>query len=310
MTRLTRYSWFTLAFNLAVILLGALVRATGSGAGCGRSWPTCQGEVIPDLAGATAVEYTHRAASGIALVLVAVLVAWTWRSIPKGEPARTGAVLALASIIGESLIGAMIVLAEWVAEDASTARVVAVPLHLVNTLFLLAALTLTTLIGVAASGWIDRPFPGFFVLVNRVIPSVGLPHWTGSRDGTLYQRTVVGIDGRPVVDPADVYRQVERQPIGTPVTYELRHGSATETLAIASSVFSRTDYWTVFGTYLCTGLFYLILGLLGITLAAVLGGAVMMFLDHSKIEESAKSVQPPAVNLSQDGLEYKVAAKQ
>jgi heme A synthase len=143
-TRLTRYSWFTLAFNLAVILLGALVRATGSGAGCGRSWPTCQGEVIPDLAGATAVEYTHRAASGIALVLVAVLVAWTWRSIPKGEPARTGAVLALASIIGESLIGAMIVLAEWVAEDASTARVVAVPLHLVNTLFLLAALTLTS----------------------------------------------------------------------------------------------------------------------------------------------------------------------
>jgi heme A synthase len=143
-TRLTRYSWFTLAFSLAVIMLGALVRATGSGAGCGRSWPTCQGEVIPDLAGATAVEYTHRAASGIALVLVAVLVAWTWRSIPKGEPARTGAVLALASIIGESLIGAMIVLAEWVAEDASTARVVAVPLHLVNTLFLLAALTLTS----------------------------------------------------------------------------------------------------------------------------------------------------------------------
>ncbi len=127
----------------------------------------------------------------------------------------------------------------------------------------LAALTLTTLIGVAASGWIDRPFPGFFVLVNRVIPSVGLPHWTGSRDGTLYQRTVVGVDGRPVADAAEVYRQVERQPIGAPVTYELRHGSATETLAIASSVFSRTDYWTVFGTYLCTGVVYLMLGLLG-----------------------------------------------
>lgn len=143
MTRITRYAWFTLIFNVGVILLGALVRATGSGAGCGRSWPTCQGEVMPELSGATAVEFTHRAASGIALALVAVLVAWTWRAVAKGEPARTGAVLSLAAIVGEALIGAMIVLAEWVAEDVSIARVVAVPLHLVNTLFLLAALTLT-----------------------------------------------------------------------------------------------------------------------------------------------------------------------
>jgi len=66
-----------------------------------------------------------------------------WRRVDRGEPARVGAVLSLASIVGEALIGAMIVLAEWVADDASLARVVAVPLHLVNTLFLLAALTLT-----------------------------------------------------------------------------------------------------------------------------------------------------------------------
>ena len=143
MTRITRYAWFTLAFNVGVILLGAVVRATGSGAGCGRSWPTCQGEVLPELSGATAVEFTHRAASGIALILVAVLVIWTWRVVPRGEPARTCAMLSLAAIVGEALIGAMIVLAEWVAEDTSTARVMAVPLHLVNTLFLLAALTLT-----------------------------------------------------------------------------------------------------------------------------------------------------------------------
>ncbi|MGH8871615.1 MAG: COX15/CtaA family protein, partial [Acidimicrobiia bacterium] len=91
----------------------------------------------------TVIEYTHRVVSGVALVLVAVLVVWVWRRVPAGEPARTGAVLSLASIVGEALIGAMIVLAEWVADDASPARVIAVPLHLVNTLFLLAALTLT-----------------------------------------------------------------------------------------------------------------------------------------------------------------------
>lgn len=141
--RIARYAWFTLVFNVGVILLGALVRATGSGAGCGTSWPICQGEVVPRLSGATAVEFTHRAASGVALVLVAVLVVWVWRRVPSGEPARTGAGLSLAAILGEALIGAMIVLAEWVAEDTSLARVVAVPLHLVNTLFLLAALSLT-----------------------------------------------------------------------------------------------------------------------------------------------------------------------
>lgn len=143
MTRLARYAWFVLVFNVGVILVGATVRATGSGAGCGPSWPTCRGEVVPELEGATAVEFTHRMVSGIALVLVLILVAWVWRRSPKGHPARLGALLAGIAIVVEALIGAAIVLAEWVAHDASIARAVSVPLHLVNTLLLLAALTLT-----------------------------------------------------------------------------------------------------------------------------------------------------------------------
>jgi heme A synthase len=138
-----RYAWFVLGFNVVVILLGALVRATGSGAGCGRSWPTCDGQIVPELQGATAIEFTHRAVSGIALGLVLVLVWMVWRKTHKGHPARAGAVLSIVAIVGEALIGAMIVLADWVADDASMARAVSVPLHLVNTLFLLAALTLT-----------------------------------------------------------------------------------------------------------------------------------------------------------------------
>lgn len=130
-------------FNVGVIALGALVRATGSGAGCGRSWPTCQGEILPPLEGATAIEFAHRATSGVALALVFALAVLAWRRYQPGAPARTGAVLSVVAIIGEAAIGAMIVLAEWVAEDASLARAIAVPLHLVNTLFLLAALALT-----------------------------------------------------------------------------------------------------------------------------------------------------------------------
>jgi heme A synthase len=99
--------------------------------------------VVPSLEGATAVEFAHRTVSGFALIMVVVLVVWVWRSLNKGQPARLGALLALVAIIGEALIGAVIVLAEWVADDASVARAVAVPLHLVNTLFLLAALALT-----------------------------------------------------------------------------------------------------------------------------------------------------------------------
>lgn len=143
MAKLVRFAWFVLGFNIVVILVGALVRATGSGAGCGPSWPTCHGELIPQLEGATAIEFTHRGVSGIALVLVFVLAFVVWRKTDEGHPARTGAALSCVAIVGEALIGAMIVLAEWVAEDASVARAVSVPLHLVNTLFLLAALALT-----------------------------------------------------------------------------------------------------------------------------------------------------------------------
>jgi heme A synthase len=95
------------------------------------------------LDGATAIEFTHRAASGIALIMVFVLVLLVWRNTSRGHPARTGAVLSAVAIVGEALIGAMIVMAEWVADDVSLARAISVPLHLVNTLFLLAALALT-----------------------------------------------------------------------------------------------------------------------------------------------------------------------
>jgi heme A synthase len=144
-----RLAWTALVWNMIVILLGALVRATGSGAGCGASWPTCEGVIVPELEGATAVEFTHRAASGIALILLAWLVARVFRTNAKGTPVRKAAVLSGVGIISESLIGAVIVIFEWVENDASVARAISVPIHLVNTLVLLAGLTLVVY-------WIDR----------------------------------------------------------------------------------------------------------------------------------------------------------
>lgn len=143
MANLVRYAWFVVLFNVGVIVFGAFVRATGSGAGCGPSWPTCRPAVSPEAEAERAIELTHRRTAGVALALVVILAVVVWRRTSKGHPARMGALLSVVAIVGEALIGAMIVLAEWVAEDASSARVVAVPLHLVNTLFLLAMLSLT-----------------------------------------------------------------------------------------------------------------------------------------------------------------------
>jgi heme A synthase len=143
MDRLARLAWGVIGWNMLTILLGAVVRATHSGAGCGRTWPTCGGELVPTLEGATAIEFTHRAASGLALVLVAAVAVKVLRSKAPGHPARRSVLWAVAAIIGEALIGAAIVLYEWVGRDDSVARVISVPLHLVNTLVLLAALTLT-----------------------------------------------------------------------------------------------------------------------------------------------------------------------
>lgn len=138
------YSWAVLGYNVIVILWGAYVRATGSGAGCGSHWPLCNGQVIPRAAQIeTLIEFTHRLTSGFSLILVLVLFIWAFRLFPKGSPVRLGASLSLAFILTEALVGAGLVLFEWVAGDVSNGRVISMAVHLVNTFLLLAALTMT-----------------------------------------------------------------------------------------------------------------------------------------------------------------------
>lgn len=141
---LVLYAGATLLANLFVILWGAYVRASGSGAGCGSHWPLCNGEVIPRApAVQTLVEFTHRATSGVALLMVAGLVVWAWRVRPVNGPLRWGAALSLVFIILEALIGAGLVLFELVAGNASIARAWWMAAHLANTFLLLGVLTLT-----------------------------------------------------------------------------------------------------------------------------------------------------------------------
>jgi cytochrome c oxidase assembly protein subunit 15 len=139
-----RFSAAVLAYNLAVILWGAVVRATGSGAGCGNHWPSCNGDVVPRAAStATLVEYSHRLSSGLVLVLVLVLAVWAFRVSSPGHPVRRGAVLAVAFTLSEAAVGAGLVLFRLVAHDESLGRALAIGTHLLNTFLLLAALALT-----------------------------------------------------------------------------------------------------------------------------------------------------------------------
>jgi cytochrome c oxidase assembly protein subunit 15/protoheme IX farnesyltransferase len=147
-----RVAWATLACTVVVVIWGAVVRATGSGAGCGAHWPLCNGLVVPPAPGvATIIEFTHRVTSGLLLIGALGLAIAARRIYPAGHAARRGAALSFIFVVLEALIGAGIVLLRLVENDASALRAAYVAGHLVNTMFLVAALTATV--------WAARPRP-------------------------------------------------------------------------------------------------------------------------------------------------------
>jgi heme A synthase len=141
--KFSRYAWTVLGFNLLVIAWGALVRASGSGEGCGDHWPLCNGTVLPHAAQiATLIEFTHRATTGLALIGVVAMTLWAFRAFPVG-PVRKAAAASLILILTEALLGAGLVLFRYVGNDVSIGRAVYLSAHLINTLLMLGAMALT-----------------------------------------------------------------------------------------------------------------------------------------------------------------------
>ena len=143
-TPLTRYAWAVIGYTLLVILFGAVVRITGSGAGCGQHWPTCHGEIahLPERL-ETVIELSHRVTSGLSLILVAVLWVACRRVLPGGHLARKAAGFSVLFLVIEALLGAGLVLFQLVEKDASRARALMMPAHLTNTLLLMLSLSMT-----------------------------------------------------------------------------------------------------------------------------------------------------------------------
>src|SRR5688572_23722835 len=106
-----KFAWFTLVYNLIVILWGVFLRASKSGDGCGQHWLTCHGEVIPSAPELkTIIEFSHRVTTGPAFLFVLLLLILAFRKFPKGHAVRKTAVISFVFIVTEVLVGAGLVL--------------------------------------------------------------------------------------------------------------------------------------------------------------------------------------------------------
>ena len=167
----TRFAWAVVGYNILVILWGALVRATGSGAGCGNHWPLCNGQVIPISPTLhTIIEFTHRQmVTGSVLVMIG-LVAWTFRSTIKGAAARVFVVLSATLLVNEAFLGALLVKLGYVTGNQSLGRVIVLSIHLSNTLLLVACLTLTAVMLGTRQSWSSLKAAG----LDRTLALIGL----------------------------------------------------------------------------------------------------------------------------------------
>ncbi|MEZ0368612.1 MAG: COX15/CtaA family protein, partial [Candidatus Sericytochromatia bacterium] len=138
-----RYAWILVGYLGLVILWGAWVRITGSGAGCGNHWPDCNGQVIPlSPTIKTLTEFFHRLTSGLSLPLVLGMLIWAYRVFPKGHGVRFASWGTLLFLLSEAALGAGLVKFELVADDTSVARAITASLHLINTFTLAGFATL------------------------------------------------------------------------------------------------------------------------------------------------------------------------
>tara|TARA_B100001250_G_scaffold67310_1_gene53825 strand:- start:238 stop:1104 length:867 start_codon:yes stop_codon:yes gene_type:complete len=139
---INKLSLYGLVVSIFSIIAGAIVRATGSGDGCGSSWPTCNGEIIPKFdTSSELIEFSHRSISGILLIITLIIFV---KSFKDEVPILQKKIIWFLTffVLLEALIGAVIVIYEWVGLNSSPPRIIAVPLHLVNTFGLLGTYTL------------------------------------------------------------------------------------------------------------------------------------------------------------------------
>jgi cytochrome c oxidase assembly protein subunit 15 len=195
---LRRFSWCVLAYFIAVILWGTLVRATGAGAGCGNHWPLCNGTIIQHSASVnTLIEFIHRLTSGLSFFAVVGLAAWTFAGTVRGHLARAAAVASVIFTLIEATLGALLVKLGLTAQSQSPLRPAYLALHLTNTLLLVAALTLTAHFLSRRTGYLRGSIrviaPFGAVATVLVVMSVGVTGSLAALGDTLFPASSLGL---------------------------------------------------------------------------------------------------------------------
>ena len=132
-----RLAWTAAASAFGLIVLGGVVRITGSGMGCGDHWPKCNGEWFPPLDLPTMIEIGHRWAAVLVSILVIALGVIGWIKHRAEARLRNPAILAAGLLILQVLLGAVTVKLELPPE--------VVIVHLANAMALLATLLVAAL---------------------------------------------------------------------------------------------------------------------------------------------------------------------
>jgi signal transduction histidine kinase len=104
--------------------------------------------------------------------------------------------------------------------------------------------------------WLEaggRVFPGFFAMENRIVPTVGLFHWTGMTHRMPFAARVIAVDGRAVSSNAEIYDYVERLPEGTFVNYTIDKDGTIESRRVPTMRFGRRDYLLTLGLFVLNG---------------------------------------------------------
>lgn len=122
-----------------ILLGGALVTKTDSGAGCGKSWPLCNGSIIPaEITPELVIELSHRLVSSIVGVTVVLLAVLAWKRIGHIREVKFLSFLSVFFLILQGLVGAAAVI--WGQSDFVLA------LHFGISLISFAAVLLLTLL--------------------------------------------------------------------------------------------------------------------------------------------------------------------
>jgi heme a synthase len=136
--------------TLILVVIGGLVRATKSGLGCGTDWPHCSGRLVPAMESrAMMLEFSHRAVAGVVVLLLGALAVLAWRQRHRSRTVFVGAVTAFVLVVGQALLGAVVVKLELEATS--------VVLHLATAMALLGVLVSTATASSAAEGMLAGP---------------------------------------------------------------------------------------------------------------------------------------------------------